>query len=456
MITFSIIQKSQLEGSHRIDAEYFQSEYLEVEKKLSGIATKRIDEISDSLVNFGAYSLCNYIVWQDSGIPYLNVENIKEGYIDFDNLKFIDEKVNEILKKSKVKEGQIILPMAGTIGNAAIAYKVPYKINSNQATAKITLKSGTSPFYVAAFLNSHYGKSQTRREILSSVQPNIFLWQIKKFKVPIVSKQRQEEIGDVWKSGLDELDNSKIYYQHAEGLILEELGLNNFQVEDDLSFVVNLSDVKNVNRIDAEHFQPKYQELIGEIEKYKGGFDLVSNQFKQNKSLSKKDKDYYNYIEISDVNVSNGEIIPNRLAKKEIPANGKVTLCQNDLLISKVRPYRGAVSFIDFEVKDLLGSGAFTVLQEKTTYKKEVLMIFLKLDFIKDLLLRYNCGTSYPVIKDEDIMNLKIPLIRPDIQEEIAGLIKKSHEARKKSKELLEEAKRKVEEMIEKGGRFNG
>jgi len=29
--------------------------------------------------------------------------------------------------------------------------------------------------------------------------------------------------------------------------------------------------------------------------------------------------------------------------------------------------------------------------------------------------------------------------------------VRKSHEARKKSKELLEEAKRKVEEMIEKG-----
>ncbi len=31
-------------------------------------------------------------------------------------------------------------------------------------------------------------------------------------------------------------------------------------------------------------------------------------------------------------------------------------------------------------------------------------------------------------------------------------LVSKSHEARKKSKELLEEAKRKVEEMVEKGG----
>jgi len=36
------------------------------------------------------------------------------------------------------------------------------------------------------------------------------------------------------------------------------------------------------------------------------------------------------------------------------------------------------------------------------------------------------------------------------IQEKIADLIIKSHEAREKVKELLEEAKLKVEEMIEK------
>jgi len=36
-------------------------------------------------------------------------------------------------------------------------------------------------------------------------------------------------------------------------------------------------------------------------------------------------------------------------------------------------------------------------------------------------------------------------------QQKIAVLVRQSHEARKKAKELLEEAKRKVEEMIEKG-----
>jgi len=46
--------------------------------------------------------------------------------------------------------------------------------------------------------------------------------------------------------------------------------------------------------------------------------------------------------------------------------------------------------------------------------------------------------------------NLKIPLIKPKIQKLIAEKIQESHKLRKESKELLETAKRKVEEEIEK------
>jgi len=214
--------------------------------------------------------------------------------------------------------------------------------------------------------------------------------------------------------------------------------------------IIKKSDIQEARRFDAEYFQPKYEEIIKKIEKYENGFDVVKNQFKQNDTLSKKDKEFYNYIEISDVNISNGEITPSKIETDEIPANGKRELFKNDLLISKVRPYRGAISFIDFEKENLLGSGAFTVLQEKTEYKKEVLMIFLKTIFIKELLLRYNCGTSYPVIKDEDILNLKIPLINQKIQKQIAKKIKESYKLRKESKELLEKAKRKVEKRLRK------
>ena len=60
-------------------------------------------------------------------------------------------------------------------------------------------------------------------------------------------------------------------------------------------------------------------------------------------------------------------------------------------------------------------------------------------------------GTSYPTVTDSDVENIVIPILSIENQSKIADLVRQSHEARKKSKELLEEAKRKVEEMIEKG-----
>jgi len=44
-----------------------------------------------------------------------------------------------------------------------------------------------------------------------------------------------------------------------------------------------------------------------------------------------------------------------------------------------------------------------------------------------------------------------VPLLSEFAQQKIADLVRKSHESRKKSKQLLDEAKRKVEELIESG-----
>lgn len=176
----------------------------------------------------------------------------------------------------------------------------------------------------------------------------------------------------------------------------------------------------------------------------------MRNIFKQNKEVFTPTSDTCNYIEIWSINTGNWEISPTNISVEDLPDNGKRKLFKNDLLVSKVRPYRWAVSFIDFDMEDLVGSWAFTVLQEKKDYKKETLMIFLKLFCIKDLLLRYNSGAMYPVIKDEDILNLKLPLISPSIQSQIASKIQLSHQLRKESRLLLEQAKMMVESEIEK------
>ena len=54
-------------------------------------------------------------------------------------------------------------------------------------------------------------------------------------------------------------------------------------------------------------------------------------------------------------------------------------------------------------------------------------------------------NTDLPTIKD-----LKVPILPKPTQDKIADLVYQSNQARKKGKELLDRAKREVEEFIEK------
>ncbi len=86
--SFSIIKKTELEGETRLDAEYYQPEYLDLNKKLQGLKTKTIEDISESVISFGAYSLTSYIEWQNSGVPFINVGDVRDGFIDLSSVKY--------------------------------------------------------------------------------------------------------------------------------------------------------------------------------------------------------------------------------------------------------------------------------------------------------------------------------------------------------------------------------
>ena len=164
----------------------------------------------------------------------------------------------------------------------------------------------------------------------------------------------------------------------------------------------------------------------------------------------------YKYIEISNINVANSEITTNLLVGKYLPVNAKMKISGGELLISKVRPTRGAIAIVPGSwSENYVASGAFSVFNIDSPMK-ECLQVILRSLIGKLQLEKPTTGTSYPIVTDEDIENVLIPILPKEIQQKIAELVKKSHEARKKSKELLEEAKRKIEEMIEKGGESNG
>lgn len=450
-MVYSIIKKSQLEGALRMDAEYYQPEYLELEKRLDSINTKTVDDISESVVSFGAYSLTSNIVWENGGVPYINVGDIHNGYINFDNIKHISEKVDEILKKSRVNNGQVLLTMAGTIGNAAVAHNIPRRVNANQAIAKITPLDNISPYYLAAFLNSKYGRLQTQREIVSSVQANIFLGTIKKFKIPIFNNAITEKVSGTYKKFLNELENSRLFYKQAEEFLLDGSGLKDFRKEDNLFSVINLSEVENASRIDAEYFQEKYKKLVkkiklnnakklGDLVSIKKGFEPGSEEYyEEGKLFIRVSSLSVNGIENSDQKYLS-EKLYQKLKNDYEPEVGEI------LLTKDASP---GIAYTVKEPVEGIMSGGILRLKLKENIDAEYLTLCLNSIIGKMQAERDSGGSVIAHWKPEQIKNIIIPILPKEIQNKISDLILKSHEARKKAKELLEEAKLKVEEMIE-------
>ena len=98
-------------------------------------------------------------------------------------------------------------------------------------------------------------------------------------------------------------------YHQAQTLLLAELGLANWQPKHQLTFVKNFSDTKHTERIDADYFQPKHDEIVNAIREYPGGGDTLEILARLKDSNFKPEPETeYKYIELSNIG-SSGEII---------------------------------------------------------------------------------------------------------------------------------------------------
>lgn len=328
---------------------------------------------------------------------------------------------------------------------------LPSSANQNLAQVKPNLNE-INPYYLNIFLNCNFGQKIFERLATGNVQPWLNLGQIENIKIPIFSNNFQSHIESFVKSSYEKLEDSKNLYKEAENLLLKELDLVDFKTSDENISIKSFKDsFMQTGRLDSEYYQAKYDEIEKIISEQRS-FTYIKNEFNHIKTFFDKSKNGYNYIEISDVNVSDGTNVCNYVETQDLPANAKINVKNGDLLVSTVRPYRGAVTIIDTSENDLIVSGAFTVLRKKENSKinTQVLQVLLRTNIYKELLLKYNVGTSYPVIKDDDVLNLVIPIIDISIQNKIEEKIKKSFLLKEESKRLLDLAKKAVEIAIEK------
>ncbi len=452
-MVYSIIKKSQLEAAKRLDAEYYQPEYLSLLSKLFRNQPEKLLSLTEKIdVGFVSSMTAHF---QESGVPLLRTQNVQEFSLDFDRgLVFIDEAFHKKLRKSILKAGYVLLARSGSIGSAAV---VPEGIGEANSADIIFIKTkeGLLPDYLAAFLNSKYGQFQIERASSGGLQGHINLFSLEQLLIPAINLQGQQEINQIVRAGLRELENAKSLYSDAEIFLLQELELTDFEQDESLSWTVHLSNVKTANRADAEYFHPKYEKLIskikngdakvlGDLVSMKKGIETGSEAYQEEgklfirvSSLSK------NGIEDRDQKYLSEELYQ-KLRKDFEPKAGEILLTKD------------ATPGIAYHIKEpIVGivSGGILRLNLKDEIEPEYLALCIN-SVVGQMQVERDAGGSIIAHwRPEQIKDMQIPIVPRAVQQKIAELVRQAHEARKRSKQLLEEAKRKVEEAIEKEAR---
>jgi type I restriction enzyme, S subunit len=159
----------------------------------------------------------------DVGVHFLKVENIsKNGLIDISNCSFIDNETNELLKRSKLKENNILVSIAGAIGRSALVSKEILPANTNQAVAIISLNINTvSPNWVVYCFNSSYLDSFFENNQVMSAQANLSLENLGNIPLVIPSLIEGKQIEEFLKKQTTQFDEL-ISKSKEQIIILEE------------------------------------------------------------------------------------------------------------------------------------------------------------------------------------------------------------------------------------------
>ncbi len=475
-MSFSIIQKSQLEGAKRLDAEYYQPEYLNLNQKLKKypdlVSLQELTEIKTG----PAYA--SEEIGENFEIPIARIGDVT-GKIDVDEWGRLSLREFKKFKSKKIIGGDILMTMTGDPPDVGKVFFIDNKNNKalafNQRVAKLSIKSKKiENKFLFAYLNTEFSRFQAERSALGIRQRNLGIEDLKNILVIVPSRNDSAAISRIIEDSLRKLENSKLLYRQAENLLLEELKIDSVGESDKIGFVVKLSEIKENNRCDAEYFQPKYEKIVKHIKKNCGGVAL-GELVVIKKGIEPGAEEYLAPFDAEAVGDEKGKqfIRVSSLSKFGVNDNDQKYLSEElyQKLKADFEPKKGEILLtkdaspgiayvLKEEIEGIVAGGILRLKMKNPStssgHKMEVEDEYLALcinSIVGQMQVERDAGGSVIAHwRPEQVKNILIPILSKPIQQKISDLIRQSYASRKKTKELLEEAKRKVEELIEKGG----
>lgn len=146
------------------------------DKKLpAGWEMKRLGDVCEKITD-GTHQTPTYF---DDGYVFLSSRNVTSGKIDWDNIKYIDQKQHEEMhKRVAPRINDILLAKNGTTGVAAMVDRDTV-FDIYVSLALLRAKSVILPDLLLEFINSPTAKKQFNKRLKGAGVPNLHLEEIR-------------------------------------------------------------------------------------------------------------------------------------------------------------------------------------------------------------------------------------------------------------------------------------
>jgi restriction endonuclease S subunit len=200
---------SELEESHRSDAQHYQPRFTQLLNHLAGFSLNRIRDIRT----------CNrrglQPVYVENGpIDVVNSQHIGPQHIDYDGLQKTSEAAFAASAEGHIQNNDLLIYTTGAyIGRTNVYLSNAPALASNHVNI-LRLNSDIDAAYMALVFQSIVGQFQTQKHARGSAQAELYPADIDRFVVPLLNSTKQIAIGDLIRNSLEKQQESKrLLYQ---------------------------------------------------------------------------------------------------------------------------------------------------------------------------------------------------------------------------------------------------
>ncbi|MGK4305195.1 restriction endonuclease subunit S [Shewanella xiamenensis] len=454
MAVWSEVLKSVVTHEHRLDAEFFDPKYLKINDLLVNLSCKDMLGKLANNVKKGIFDI-SPSRYKSKGVPLIRTFQIKTPIANEDNLVYINDidHQNEF-KKTELLPGDIVFTKIGAgIGDVAVLPETFSKFNFSQNVAGVSVKSESiSSYYLISFLNSFYGRTQILRYMMPSGQGKLELRDIKKIIIPRFDASLETEVSKLMKSSEEKALLSKSLYTQAQELLEKELGLDKLVLDRPKSYETSFSEVISGGRIDSDYFQVHFKQQanhlsmiqskpLRELVDFQKGIEVGSPAYTSSGKL---------FVRVSNVKKTgvvtgnSDKYISETLFNSLVSYQPKI----GDILLTKDGTV-GVCYVVDEPVDGIISGGIMKLSKKDESIPSEYLALVINSPICQFQIDRDCSGALIVHWKPKDIAALKIPILTEDKMAELSDLVNQSKIAKKESEQLLDQAKRMVEELIE-------